>query len=159
MMRRQQVLLVSQVGGHLTFESVFDQTLGQLLEDAALAEAKTQRTTAEQVSAFLQRILEEADPVATQQREAITARLRSSGHRIVSLDYAQLAAFAGNMLELRNRDGDRVVALSRRAYDALSEAQRERLVRAKLMEITGNTGERKAGSQQDNSNGAGGVHS
>ena len=58
---------------------------------------------------------------------AVLQRLRDTGHDILSIDYDQLDAFAGNMLELRNRDGDRVVALSRRAYDALSEAQRERL--------------------------------
>ena len=61
------------------------------------------------------------------QRTAVLQRLRDTGHDILSIDYDQLDAFAGNMLELRNRDGDRVVALSRRAYDALSEAQRERL--------------------------------
>ncbi len=45
-----------------------------LRADAALDEAETQRATAKQVSSFLQSILEEADPVATQQREAVTVR-------------------------------------------------------------------------------------
>ena len=46
------------------------------------------------------------------QREAVLARLRDTGHEVVLLSYAQLDAFAGNMLELRNKDGERVLAMS-----------------------------------------------
>jgi hypothetical protein len=58
------------------------------------------------------------------QREAVMTRLRESGHTVISIDYAQLEAFAGNMLELRNRDGQRVVAMSQQACDSLDERQR-----------------------------------
>jgi hypothetical protein len=61
------------------------------------------------------------------QREAVLARLRDTGHEILRLNYAQLDAFAGNMLELRNRDGARVLAMSRQAYDSLDEQQRATL--------------------------------
>ena len=61
------------------------------------------------------------------QRTAVLQRLRETGHDILSINYDQLDAFAGNMLELRSRSGDRVVALSRRAFDSLSEEQRKRL--------------------------------
>ncbi len=61
------------------------------------------------------------------QREAVLARLRGTGHDIVRLSYAQLDAFAGNMLELRNKDGERVLAMSRQAYDSLNEQQRATL--------------------------------
>jgi len=61
------------------------------------------------------------------QREAVLARLRDTGHEVISLSYEQLNAFAGNMLELRNTDGERVTAMSQQAYDSLSPAQRERL--------------------------------
>jgi hypothetical protein len=47
---------------------------------------------------------------------------------VLVLDYAQLDAFAGNMLELRTRQG-RLVAMSRRAYDSLGDEQRRRLER------------------------------
>lgn len=57
------------------------------------------------------------------QREAVLARLRSSGHAIVSLDRDQLDAFAGNMLELCSRDGERVIAMSQQAHDALRADQ------------------------------------
>jgi len=58
------------------------------------------------------------------QREAVLARLRETGHDVVLLSYAQLDAFAGNMLELRNKDGDRVLAMSQQAYDSLDKEQR-----------------------------------
>jgi hypothetical protein len=61
------------------------------------------------------------------QREAVLARLRETGHDIVHLSYDQLDAFAGNMLELRNDDGDRVLAMSTQAWDSLHAAQRETL--------------------------------
>ena len=58
-----------------------------------------------------------------EQREAVLTRLRETGHKIIKLTYAQLEAFAGNMLELRNSDGERVIAMSQQAYDSLDEEQ------------------------------------
>ena len=58
------------------------------------------------------------------QREAVLARLRETGHEVVLLSYAQLDAFAGNMLELKNKDGECVLAMSQQAYDSLDEEQR-----------------------------------
>ena len=61
------------------------------------------------------------------QRQALLTRLRDTGHDIVSLSYAQLDAFAGNMLELRNMAGERVIAMSQCAYQSLDKEQRARL--------------------------------
>jgi len=58
------------------------------------------------------------------QREAVLARLRETGHKVLLLTYAQLHAFAVKMLELRNKDGERVLAMSQQAYDSLDEEQR-----------------------------------
>ncbi len=58
-----------------------------------------------------------------EQREAVLTRLRDTGHEIIKLTYAQLEAFAGNMLELRNKDGERVIAMSQRAHDSLDKEQ------------------------------------
>jgi len=60
-------------------------------------------------------------------RDAVLARLESTGHEVLSLTYPQLGAFAGNMLELVNAAGERVIAMSRQAYDALDDAQTKRL--------------------------------
>jgi hypothetical protein len=60
------------------------------------------------------------------QRAAVLERLQSTDHEIIRLDFDQLEAFAGNMLELRAADGVPVVAMSRRAWDSLSEEQQEK---------------------------------
>ncbi|HET6628929.1 MAG TPA: arginine deiminase-related protein [Woeseiaceae bacterium] len=65
-----------------------------------------------------------ADAIAREdQRKAVLERLEKSGHRILLLSFAQLQAFAGNMLELRSSSGGRVVTMSQRARDALTDAQ------------------------------------
>ena len=61
------------------------------------------------------------------QREAVLERLESTGHEIIRLDFDQLEAFAGNMLELRATDGVPVMAMSQRAWDSLREEQRKKL--------------------------------
>lgn len=65
--------------------------------------------------------------VREEQRAAVLARLKETGHEVVSLSYDQLDAFAGNMLELRNASGERVVAMSSQAWDSLNMAQRDTL--------------------------------
>jgi len=57
------------------------------------------------------------------QRAAVLGQLHETGHDVIRLSYAQLEAFAGNMLELRNHQGERVVAMSQQAYDSLNEEQ------------------------------------
>lgn len=61
------------------------------------------------------------------QRTAVIAQLQETGHDVISLSYAQLEAFAGNMLELRNDQGERVVAMSQQAYESLNEEQLAKL--------------------------------
>ena len=69
-------------------------------------------------------ICEEAIP-RQDQREAVLASLRGSGHEVMNLGFDQLDAFAGNMLELRNTNGERVLAMSQQAYDSLDRGQLE----------------------------------
>ena len=61
------------------------------------------------------------------QRSAVMQSLRETGHHVVSLNYDQLDAFAGNMLELRSRSGSRVIAMSQQAFDSLDSQQLDRL--------------------------------
>jgi len=81
-----------------------------------------------------------------EQREAVLARLRETGHEVVLLSYPQLDAFAGNMLELRNKDGERVLAMSQQAYDSLDEEQRAilaangRIIRVPINNIESSAG-------------------
>ena len=81
-----------------------------------------------------------------EQRNAVLARLRETGHDILELTYAQLDAFAGNMLELRNDSGERVLAMSQQAYDSLNQEQRAtlaanaRIVKAPIDNIESSAG-------------------
>jgi len=61
------------------------------------------------------------------QRTAVLDRLQATGHEIVRLSYGQLEAFAGNMLELRATDGERVIAMSSQAFNSLDKDQRSLL--------------------------------
>lgn len=58
-------------------------------------------------------------------RQSVLDMLSRTGHAIVELTYDQLQAFAGNMLELRTSEGAAVVAMSLRAFDSLSQPQRD----------------------------------
>ncbi len=84
--------------------------------------------------------------VREDQREAVLARLRDTGHDVVTLSFDQLEAFAGNMLELRNKDGERVLAMSSQAWESLSAVQREvlranaRIVRSPIENIESSAG-------------------
>jgi len=62
-----------------------------------------------------------------EQRAAVVQRLQDTGHEVMSLSRDQLDAFAGNMLELRCKDGERLVAMSQRAFDSLTGEQRATL--------------------------------
>ena len=57
------------------------------------------------------------------QRETIRRRLEASGKKVIELDRAQIANFAGNALELRN-DSEKLLVLSSRAVAALTTEQR-----------------------------------
>jgi hypothetical protein len=63
------------------------------------------------------------------QREAVLRRLERSGHEIVSIRHEQMGSFAGNMLELSSRNGERLLVMSRRAEASLRPSQRAVLTR------------------------------
>jgi hypothetical protein len=67
--------------------------------------------------------------VAPHQRDALRARLQSSGRELLELTDAQLTDFAGNMLEVAVR-GTRHLLMSARAAAALHESQHRRLAGA-----------------------------
>lgn len=66
---------------------------------------------------------------APSQRIRLQGFLRETGKVVLPITRAQMAAFAGNLIELKGWNDHPVIALSRRAWHALSEPQRE-LVRA-----------------------------
>jgi hypothetical protein len=73
-------------------------------------------------------------------------RLEESGRAVMALSAAQIADFAGNAIELSGRDG-RLLALSRRAFDSLTAAQKSTIERtARLVPLDVPTVELAGGS-------------
>ena len=62
-------------------------------------------------------------------RSAVTQILASTGRELIDITPRQMSAFAGNMLELENRAGDRIIAMSASAQQSLDSAQRSTLER------------------------------
>lgn len=65
--------------------------------------------------------------IAGPQRGMLLERLRAGGRRLLDIDHAQMAAFAGNALELKSGAGAAVLALSAGAWQAFGDAGRELL--------------------------------
>jgi hypothetical protein len=63
------------------------------------------------------------------ERQQVRARLEKTGKEIVELSADQIANFAGNAIELHNKDGEKILVLSTRADHALTNEQREGLAR------------------------------
>jgi len=60
-------------------------------------------------------------------RALLRESLEADGLTIVPLSEAQINRFAGNMLEVQTRTGDKLIVMSQNAYDVLSEDQRATL--------------------------------
>lgn len=63
------------------------------------------------------------------ERQALARSLRNTGKDILALDFKQLEAFAGNMLEIHNKDGHPLLVMSRSAWKSLQPAQRGQIER------------------------------
>lgn len=57
------------------------------------------------------------------QRAAVHRRLEETGHEVIPIRLEQMAGFAANMLELVGPGGERLLALSARALEALDDEQ------------------------------------
>ena len=58
------------------------------------------------------------------ERTTVLDALRSTGHTVVEISQAQMAAFCGNVLELQNDKGELFLVMSQTAYDAFTPEQR-----------------------------------
>ncbi len=70
------------------------------------------------------------------ERQRVRARLKQTGKEVVELSADQIANFAGNAIELQNKDGEKLLVLSSRAAEALTGEQCETLTRyARLLPL------------------------
>lgn len=58
---------------------------------------------------------------------AVRQLLESTHHRIIPISFDQLHAFAGNLLQIRNKKGEKLIVLSQSAFSSLKEDQRKEL--------------------------------
>lgn len=58
-----------------------------------------------------------------QDQEILLASFSSTNHKVVAISYAQMAAFAGNMIEVKTKTGEPVVLLSETAFNSLLPGQ------------------------------------
>ena len=67
---------------------------------------------------------------------AVRQLLETTGHEIISITREQMLAFAGNLLQVRNTKGEKLIVLSQTALDAFTDQQKQRLMaHAKLLPI------------------------
>ena len=64
----------------------------------------------------------EAIPNA-EERQQVVETLQKAGKQIVEISQAQIKQFAGNMLEVKNTQGERLLVMSERAFKSLTQEQ------------------------------------
>lgn len=62
-----------------------------------------------------------------QERTLVSKSLRQTGHQIIEINFEQMQHFAGNMLCLKNQQGQSILVLSATAHQALSDGQQQEL--------------------------------
>jgi len=61
------------------------------------------------------------------ERVAVTQLLEATGHENIYITFEQMNAFAGNMLQLKNRADERLIVLSQTAFNSLEEDKKGKL--------------------------------
>lgn len=61
------------------------------------------------------------------ERVAVAQLLEVTGHENIYITHEQMNVFAGNMLHLKNKKGEKIIVLSQTAFDSLEEEKKERL--------------------------------
>lgn len=61
------------------------------------------------------------------EKDMVVKSLQANGKEIIEITEAQMHCFAGNMLQIENKTGNKFLILSETAYQSLSERQIERL--------------------------------
>ena len=61
------------------------------------------------------------------EKAMVIESLEKSGKRIIKISLEQLKNYAGNMLEIKNKDGKRLLVMSQTALDSLNNEQKEYL--------------------------------
>ncbi len=63
-----------------------------------------------------------------EEKKAVLASLRNTEHEVITISEEQKHHFAGNMLQVNNKDGDRFLVMSQAAKDSLNQEQVNKIV-------------------------------
>lgn len=61
------------------------------------------------------------------ERETVLNSIISTGKEVIDISWKQMNEFAGNVLQVQNRHGQRLLVMSSRAYAAFTPTQLDRL--------------------------------
>ena len=64
---------------------------------------------------------------SAEQRETLVYTIKNSGKELIEISAEQMNHFAGNMLQVNNVDGNKLLVMSSQAYGSLTEAQIKQL--------------------------------
>jgi hypothetical protein len=67
------------------------------------------------------------DALVSSDRETVVNTLKKSGLRIIDISLEQLTHFAGNMLELKDKNNKALIVLSKNAHNSLTSSQKKSL--------------------------------
>lgn len=64
-----------------------------------------------------------------QELQLLLTSLEKTGKKVIDINYDQMSSFAGNMLQVRNEEGDDYLVMSQSAYDSLEIEQKAELAK------------------------------
>ena len=62
-----------------------------------------------------------------EERKKVIESLEKSGKKVVEISFEQMNNYAGNMLEVKNKEGKRFLIMSQTAFNCLNEEQKNYL--------------------------------
>lgn len=82
----------------------------------------------------------------TENKDGLIASLMETGHEIITIDNAQMNAFAGNMLEVKDAEGNPLIVMSESAHQSLTGEQIDKLSKhGKILNVPLGTIEKHGG--------------
>jgi hypothetical protein len=62
------------------------------------------------------------------EKEYVINTIKKSGKEVIAITLEQMNHFAGNMLQVENKDGEKILVMSSQAYSSLTEDQKDKLL-------------------------------
>jgi hypothetical protein len=63
------------------------------------------------------------------EKVVLTESIKNNGKELIDISFDQMNKFAGNMLEVKNKDGETLIVLSKTAYKSLNDEQKDVLTK------------------------------